>query len=400
MKKLFKISLFYLFSFVIFSSAFASEPIAVYLTWQKKPLTSMTIHWVGEKDQKSDDVYYKKESDNSWTIVQGKNEPLPQDEPYLIHTAELENLDSSAIYQFKVGELNSPDYKFKTMSNDPKEEIRFVVGGDLYKDGLEHLIETHKQAAKQNPAFALIGGDIAYTAGKNLKTPEDSKRWLRFLRAWKEHMVTPDGFLIPIIPAIGNHEVVGRYGQSKDQAKFFYSLFAFPGDRGYSVLDFSDFLSIFVLDSNHTNPINGEQTRWLRHVMDKRRGVKYKFALYHVPAYPCVKDFKDEESVAIRKNWVPIFEDFSLTAAFENHCHAYKRTYPLLRGKKDKNGVLYLGNGGWGVKKPRTPKKRWYLEKSAKKRHFILVTIKDSVINYQAIDYMGNVFDHFNQIAR
>ena len=107
------------------------------------------------------------------------------------------------------------------------------------------------------------------------------------------------------------------------------------------------------MDSGHTHPINGAQTEWLAGVLEARQLVPHKFALYHVPAYPSSRPFNYGISKQIRKNWVPLFDKYKLTAAFENHDHDYKRTHPLLEGKTAPKGVIYLGDGAWGVETPR-----------------------------------------------
>lgn len=143
----------------------------------------------------------------------------------------------------------------------------------------------------------------------------------------------------------------------------------------------------------------GEQTHWLYHALENRAQIPNKFAIYHVPAYPSIRDFNNRYSTAVRNNWVPIFEEFGLTGAFEHHDHAYKRTFPLRKGEKKRHGVVYIGDGAWGVEKPRKrrffSKEPWYLAKSKSIRHFILVTLEPQERTYQAIDYQGNIFDEY-----
>ena len=105
-----------------------------------------------------------------------------------------------------------------------------------------------------------------------------------------------------------------------------------------------------------------------------------------------------ENLIEIRKNWVPIFDKYHLTAAFENHDHAYKRTHLLSNNTKNDKGVLYLGDGAWGVKKPRYPKSAsdcWYIANSSRSRHLIKVTIYPDKREYQAINSHGEKIDEF-----
>lgn len=67
-------------------------------------------------------------------------------------------------YYFRAGygsdaSLYSSEKKFKTLPSDTAG-VTFITGGDL---GLSEMTKTlMKQAALQNPDFALIGGDVAY----------------------------------------------------------------------------------------------------------------------------------------------------------------------------------------------------------------------------------------------
>jgi hypothetical protein len=384
-----------------FCFADAYDPIAVYLTWQQHPESTMTIQWITDKSRAEDLVEYRPQGSETWLKMEGSHHPMPQHEPQFIHVVELKNLKSNTPYQFRTGS-DAVIYKFKTMPEKLSEPIRFVVGGDIYHDGIEYVEAMNREAAACNPHFALLGGDISYAASKIWFMPQDAQRWIDWLALWKRTMVTTDGYLIPILPVLGNHDVSGRYEQSNEQAPFFYALFATPGEQGYQVIDFAAYMSIVLLDSNHTHPVEGNQALWLEQVLAQRKVVPHKFALYHVPAYPSIRSFEGKVSPIIRKFWVPLFEKYHLTAAFENHDHAYKRSYPILAGQIDrKNGVMYIGDGAWGVKTARQMSLHgnsvWYLAKTASIRHFVLVTIEKDKRTYKAIDDQGGVIDVFTQ---
>jgi Purple acid Phosphatase, N-terminal domain len=373
------------------------EPISVYLTLEGNPSTSMTIRWVTNKGEDDDQVEYRQGGYPHWEKVEGTHIPMPDGHPYIIHRAQLSGLKPSTDYFFQLNN-NGPEYKFRTLPNKLHEPIRFVVGGDILHDDPKYFAETNITAAATDPMFAVLGGDIAYSAPKVSLYKEDVTRWIDWLKTWKKTMITDDGRLIPMIIAIGNHEVIGRYDQPPERAIFFYSLFKWPSLGGYQVVDFDDYLSFWVLDSGHTHPIDGKQKEWLETTLAERRDTPHKFAVYHVPAYPSVRKTKGKISKKVRETWVPVFEKYGLNTAFEHHDHAYKRTHRIYDGQIDDNkGILYLGDGAWGVKKPRTPKspsERWYLAKTKAKRHFLLVTLYGKKRQYMAIDYEGNVFDY------
>lgn len=207
--------------------------------------------------------------------------------------------------------------------------------------------------------------------------------------------------MIPVISAIGNHDIVGQFNQTPVQAAVFTTLFPMPGPTVYNVLDFENFLSLFILDSGHANRIGGKQTEWLQEALAQRQSQKHKFAIYHVPAYPSVRSFNTRRGSALRRYWVPLFEKYHVDAVFEHHDHAYKRTHPLIKNKIHSQGVVYLGDGAWGIEKPRTTKKKKhppYIAKFASKRHFVLVDLSQNKQLFKSITDEGIVIDEYTRI--
>ena len=370
------------------------DPPAVYLTWQRDPTTTMTVQW--HSDGGRDDVIqYLRLDERVWHTVIGAHHPMPYSDR-IVHVAELTGLEPGTEYRFRFG-TNSVAFTFRTMPRDVSKPIRFVVGGDTMEsfDALDVWFEECRRlVAEQDPMFTVIGGDIAYANGD----PKLVKRWYRWLAAWKKHMVTSRGRLIPLLMVIGNHEVQGGFRQRPAKAPYFYSLFAMPGQRGYNVVDFGRYMSLILLDSEHTHAIDGRQTDWLGRTLANRQDVPHIFGVYHVPAYPSVRKFNNRVSAKIRQHWVPLFEKFGLDVAFEHHDHAYKRTHLIRAGTVDPRGVLYLGDGAWGAL-PRKTREDWYLTKTASRQHFILVTIDGQSRTFQAIDIKGHVFDQVHQNA-
>jgi hypothetical protein len=267
----------------------------------------------------------------------------------------------------------------------------------MYHDGIALLAKTCQKAAQTNPLFALVGGDIAYAVKSRYFSIQMTERWIDWIKAWHRYMITPQGHLVPVVAAIGNHDLIGQYDQTPAQAAIFSTLFPMPGKRIYNVLDFDSYLSIFILDSCHANSISS-QSNWLRTALGDRQHVTHRCAIYHVPAYPSARDFKNKYSTAIRNFWVPLFEQGRIQTAFEHHDHTYKRTYPLLKGRIHPQGILYIGDGGWGVDKPRKSKgDRSYLAKTAAVRHFIAVTLTPTHQQFKCITDQGQVVDEYTQ---
>lgn len=362
---------------VFCSLIIAKEPLAVYLTWQKNPESTMVIQCLAEEIVST--VYYQQKGMEEWHSAELVSTPLPSLPGYLIHQVELTSLNSASEYVFY---FENTKHSFRTMPDTLDAPLNFVVGGDTYPSDLHFYIRTCRQAAKTDPSFALIGGDLAYTiAGRG---PELTGRWIKWLTTWSDTMIRSDGCHIPLIPAIGNHDA------TMDNNDSFFTIFAFPGRPGYAALDFCDYLSLFILDTGHVNPVTGVQTEWLKSALEQRDSIPNKFALYHFPAYPSMTRFNRSRFAIIRNSWCPLFGIHHLTAAFEHHDHAYKRTHLM------DNGVLYLGDGGWGEKNPRRPRPRHYIAHSASYRHFIKVTLQpDGTREFRATADNGTVFDTF-----
>ena len=381
------------------------SPAALYLTWQRDPTTSMTVQWITTLEDLSDRVYYRLLEGGPLQMMEGSHIQMPGQAPYLIHRAELTSLDPNSAYVFKMSLFGS-EYKFRTLPSRLDSPLRFIVGGDLYQDNLRAFATMSRQAAKRSPAFVLFGGDLAYAADRTnflsylqLRTLNYT-RWIEWLSACQQELVTPDGFLIPLIVAIGNHDVEGGTGKTAASAPMFYALFPSSELTGCYALDIGNYLSIFLLDSGLTHPIAGTQTAWLDQALSERADTPHKFALYHIGAYPSARSQNQPISCDIRAHWVPLFEKYGLSAAFENHDHAYKRTHLLKGGKVDPAGVLYIGDGAWGITKPRTPRKpksTWYLAKSQSVQHAVLVVLTSEKRHYLAIDSSGAVIDDFVQ---
>ncbi|MEZ5301505.1 MAG: hypothetical protein R3F11_12780 [Verrucomicrobiales bacterium] len=165
-----------------------------------------------------------------------------------------------------------------------------------------------------------------------------------------------------------------RYCCRFTKAKFFYSLFALPEGKSNYALDFGDWMSLIQLDSNHTQPV-AAQTAWLADALAKRGAVPLKFACYHRPAWGTGTKGNITE---IQAQWSPLFEQHGVLAAFENDHHVYKRSRPLKAGAVTDDGVLYLGDGAWGVETRKIPPSASglnYLAKFASERHLIVATI-------------------------
>jgi hypothetical protein len=383
-----------LFSIAVTSISYAASPSILYLTWTRDPSTTMTIQWHTGKNEKETEVLFRQLGSTQWQSKEGEYRPLHATD-YLAHTVELDLLNPDVDYEFVI--QGKPGvYKFRTMPQHMQRPVRFAVGGDAYYY-YSNFRKMNAQIAAQDPDFIIVGGDIAYSNGKravfNTKNWEFN-RWRTFLKEWKRQMVTSDGRLIPILPVVGNHDVKGHLNPINHDL-FFYEIFAFPQTGvSYRHLDFGNYLSLLLLDSGHTYPVDGQQADWLKSTLSSRENFPYKFAAYHIGAYPSVYPYQGARARQIRENWSPAFEQYHLTGAFEHHNHAYKRTHPIKQEQIDPDGVVYYGDGSWGTS-PRKVKnaKMWYLLKGMQESAVFVVTLGQHLGAIEALSIDGKVID-------
>lgn len=376
------------------------EPLGLYLTWQRDPSSTMTIDWHSLASERRTAYFqYRLADRDGWKAVLGENHGFPFSDR-VIHRVELDGLEPTTEYEFRFGS-RSRVYRFRTMPRTLDEPIRFAVGGDVRRRQ-EWMERTNRAAMAYDPDFIVWAGDLAYADA----LPERVDRWHEFFDAIKNTLIDEDGRVAPILSAIGNHEVLdGTFHMHegfeptnawREQiAPYYFALFAFPGQPGYNVLDFGDYMSIILLDTEHSNPMAGAQTEWFANVLEERMGRPHVFPVYHVPAYPSHRPYTDIWSTMVRDAWIPLIEDFGVELVFEAHDHTYKRTHPILGGEVHPEGVVYMGDGAWGVstREVEPEGSRWYLADAQSKRHFILVTLDGDDRLVHVVDEDGVYFD-------
>jgi hypothetical protein len=380
----------------------AFQPSTLFLTWQRDPTTTMTVQWIGARGETADtNIYYSKSPDGLWETQEVMSRPYPLTD-LQVFRAELQCLSPGTDYWFCIGR-QSPDYRFRTMPAKATNAIHFISGGDCGVNA--HTIANNIQAARQDPMFAVVGGDLGYDNGRSVEIS------LAFLRNYSKHMVGRDGRLIPMIACIGNHEVAGGYNKPRAKAPFFYALFdGLFRETGFATLDFGDYLSLVLLDTGHTTSIAGAQTSWLKKTLKARVDHPNVFVVNHVPAYPsarrmvplAIPNSSGEGKLFVlpgtgegnRKHWVPLFEKYRVPVVLEHHDHTFKRTKPLLNGLAHDNGVLYLGDGSWGrLRPPQAPEKLSFLAATSRDYHLSLHRIQGKERFHLALDERGKVMD-------
>ncbi|MBI2436006.1 MAG: metallophosphoesterase family protein [Candidatus Hydrogenedentes bacterium] len=383
-----------------------AAPLHTYLTWQGDTSQTMTVTYHTPADSGESLVYYDivprggvaASYAHSATGAVHTLPGLDAFTPRFVHVVELTGLSPGATYYFVAGDSTdgfTSERAFQTLpaGNAP---LRFVAGGDMGVTSDVPPLLT--QAASLAPMFAMVGGDLAYENG----VLANWGLWETWLNYWEQYMVTPAGLTVPMILAIGNHEVNGGFAQTPAQAPFFNGYFPQNGTTSYFARELGGNAVLLVLDSGHTVPHSGAQAAWLENALLQYQD-RVTMALYHVPLYPGHRDFNGAYSVYGRTHWLPLFDQYQLTVAFENHDHVLKRTKRLRGGVADPEGTLYLGDGCMGVA-PREGDQAGqpYIDRVLSERHFWFVEIpaagarNTQDITFTAIDSTGAAIDVTN----
>ncbi len=378
-----------------------SRPDTLFLTWQRDPTTTMTVQWVGAEVTPPDIFVSTAEGATApggeaapWSSTPTTARPFPFTD-LRVFRAELTGLTPGTEYRFRIG-VSPQTYSCRTMPARAANTLKFVSGGDCGVNA--HAAAVNILAARQNPDFALIGGDLAYDDGRS------PRAMLGFLRNYSQHMIDTQGRLIPMVACIGNHEVAGGYGRPRSAAPLFLSLFdGLFHDTTYATLDFGDYLSLVLLDTDHIAPIAGEQTAWLDTALRDRVDRPHLIVANHVPAYPSYRspDGLAGTGAGNRQHWVPLFEKHNVDFVLEHHDHTFKRTHPLRGGHIDRNGIVYLGDGSWGqLRAPNSPESRPYLAAIGQAYHVTLHRLEGSRRIHQALAESGKVVDVCTTVKR
>ena len=229
------------------------SPDTLFLTWQRDPTTTMTIQWIAAETASDKSIHYKplegeivpgreRRSRNRIRTRISRSTP-----PLRAHGADPRRSRNT---RFRSA-AGATAYRFRTMPAKATNTFQWVSGGDAGID--EHAIGTNILAARQEPYFALIAGDLAYDNGRS-----SLATFVKFL----EELQSPHGRirisvrLISAGVAPGIHEVDGGYQRPTPGRirRSFFERFRWLSysDTTYGVLDFRRlFEPGAALDTDH-----------------------------------------------------------------------------------------------------------------------------------------------------
>ncbi|CAI2360864.1 unnamed protein product [Moneuplotes crassus] len=379
--------------------------------WDCKPVLKYT-----EFENKGRCSLLKLDLNISWkTVIPILSEysSLPSEyESRVIFTAYLKDLKENTRYIFSITDENadqsSAQFSFKTLN---PQKFVLLNGGDIginpeARDMNKIGLEGHQGE------LIMIGGDISYD--NNIpQCYRATDRILHEIPHARKDLETGYINLIPMIKAPGNHD----FGVDSNQNisilhdkyeplyKHYYTQSSFEGNvpplrerKSYFYHTIGTTVLIVSLDSGYDTTLYGGQTEWLEGILKKFQDYPIKLVHYHEPFYPACAYATDEIQKMGQKYWIPLFDKYNVTIAFENHNHSLKRTFRLRNNTLDPEGILYIGDGSWGaLDNPCKIKDNGFIAKYEAKNHVWEMSIdmsKQEQISLKAIGINKEILDH------
>ena len=383
-----------------------STPAQWRLSWKEDPAHKATLSWSTAAPEGEHLIYFdtvphkgKLEAYANRLVCHlsgkyslGKNElKAPEDKRLpdaYYHHARMAGLQPNTTYYVVMvsNGVASREFHFKTA---PIEDVdmSFIHGGDS-RSGItartlvNDMISQH--VSKHPEVLAFIHG------GDYIGSGQSWAQWRMWL-SQNELITTPEGRLVPIVPAKGNHDggiLIAEIFDFDQQKQIYY----------YDV-SFGPQFALVTLDTNIAG--TGAQESYLKEALPRLRpDHRWLMTQYHRPLWPAVKGVPGHKNV-----FVPIFDRHNVDMALEADGHCMKRTVRIRNDKADPTGIVYLGEGGLGVGQRRPDPSRWYLKADAgamvgSAHHIVRLDLSEDKLRSRFIQLDGSIADDYSQSPR
>ncbi|HBR03299.1 MAG TPA: hypothetical protein DD738_11880 [Ruminiclostridium sp.] len=316
---------------------------------------SISVNYVTPTDQVATFIQYAEKSSftGAFSLAQqAKSSDSPVSlvnvsgtEPARVHMAILKGLKPGTDYVYRISNSSgktSPVYEFTMPGYEEPYSFAFITdpqgaSEEAYKVFGDVLGKAVEKAG--NPAFVLLGGDLADRGG-NLK------QWNMFFDAGSRIFSS-----LPVMAAPGNHEYY-------DDANLinFKAFFNLPqnGPAGYEETAYSfqtkDALFMVLDTQKSLNP----QLQWVEET-SRASDKKWKIVMMHRGIY---SGFYDEAE--LRKVIAPAFDRAGIDLVLNGHDHTYLRA-TMKAGNKVPlgEGTTYITGGSSGKKYYDAAERSW-----------------------------------------
>ena len=355
--------------------------VAPYLQYGTK--TSMVVLWETETPATTRIEYGESRFGDASPNLSGALE-LP--DTRTMHEVVLEGLDTETKYFWRAvsvtesgDSLVSEPSTFRTTVQD-STAFAFLLYGDTQSNP-EVWGKLAQLGWEERPNFALLAGDLVDRGGN--------------IDDWLVEFFPPANVLmrrVPLYTALGNHE---------DDHENYYKYMHNPPPEYHYTFTYGN-AQFFIIDTNRPVHEGSEQYIWLEEQLAKSTA-PWKFVVHHHPPYSSEEnDHGDSWTGSTSygthaRNLVPLYEHYGVDFCLFGHVHMYERTWPLLDGQvNQKNGVVYINSGGAGGGLEQfAPTRSWFSAKVRSVHHYGYFMVHDNMVQFQAIDEEGRLFDSF-----
>ncbi len=349
------------------------------LTWTGDPMTTQTITWLMPYNSSAKVQYLKAlEFGGSFEFAQqlkAKGAVFDVESNLFRYTVDITDLTPGIKYVYRVGGggVWSEPTVFTTATET--RDFSFIYMGDVQSEYakwgnmLNSVYEAHPEIK-----FGLLGGDLTDKG-------HDISEWQKFLNG-----ATGVFSQIPVMPTMGNHD-----------GSMYERFFELPGNgpsglkQEFYSFDYGNAHFVILNSNNNTNVVAKEWLQGDLAATDK----KWKFAVFHHPAYPAIIDYKGIDR-SIRENWVPILEQHGVDMVFVGHQHVYMRTHPIYQDevKTGSYGIVYvMGNAGTKVYSSGSDSPYIACEKACS--NYQIVNVKNDILTLISKTAKGELIETF-----
>ena len=365
MKKIFNAILLFGLLLTVFLSSFSSVQVKAAAVEAYQIVTNpgenmaneVNINW--HSDIEGTFVEYAPKADEDYTNairVDGQCEALDFDEPGDTWTvydfsernvcrATLSNLTPDTQYKYRVGKtVFSKNYFFKTAGNGSFSFINMsdpqFYGGasaQVWYDLMADAVSINK-----NISFALLNGDVVNSGNEGSQ--------------WNMFFANQEISQMMVAAATGNHEYYAGSTTTID-ARFYNAHFNNPKNGASNVINSSYYFiynnALFVvIDSQKTEGGTwATQKAWFEEVV-RAHPTQYIIVSSHISIYGAANG---DNSVALRREWMPLFDKYGVDLVLTGHDHIYARSKKIFNGEETTDrfkGTTYVigGVAGSGTK--------------------------------------------------
>jgi hypothetical protein len=271
-------------------------------------------------------------------------------------------------------------------------------------------------SSRMNEASARVGShtpDFIFFVGDWCDSVKVASTWDSMLSTRMAPAFRIGDRVIPLIPAIGNHEFDSSLGEGRVGAPIFYALFRFPIEHqgAYQEHRAGSWLSVVTADSEHSTGTltnTHPQTLWLHATLQDNASIQHRIVGHHASHYPAHRSQHLRLATAGRNFLAPAYEAGNIKIAFMGHDHVYGRTHPIKAGAVNADGVRYFGQGAWSSEVRGHPTTgipenahQWYVDEAwglddpVKGWHFHIVDFTDTECTIRAFGSDNTAFHTF-----